>query len=126
MSKCNQMIFDTTKTENIKLAQEFIANLLNHNIKSMDDYADIHIYQEEDLIIVEWAQVFYDDDFPQDHFILLDCDHSLVKEVIMPDNSILCIFDSEDEEEAIHRWHEENPGWSKIDNRWIFEPQDKE
>lgn len=119
MAKCNQMIFDTSKNKDaLQLAQKFLAGLLQHNIDSIDDYADIHIYQEETLIIVEWTQVFYDDNFHQDHFILLDENHSLVKEIIMPDNSTLCIFEYEDEDGAIDRWHRENPGWVKVGNTW--------
>lgn len=126
MSKANQMIFDTdTNKDALQLAQKFIASLLQHNIESMDDYADIHIYQEETLIIVEWTQIFYDDDFPQNRFVLLDDEHALIKELIMPDNSILCIFEHEDEQAAIDRWHKDNPGWIKKDNTWINTMEDK-
>ena len=122
MSKANQMIFDTdTNKDALQLAQKFVASLLQHHIDSMDDYADIHIYQEESLIIVEWTQVFYDDNLPQDHFVLLDCDHTLVEEIVMPDNSILCVFESEDKEERINSWHAENPGWVKQNGKWVKE-----
>ena len=122
MAKCNQMIFDTNKNKDaLQLAQKFLAGLLQHNIDSMDDYADIHIYQEETLIIVEWTQIFYDDNFPQDHFVLLDCDHTLVEEIIMPDNSILYVFDSDDKEERIATWHAGHPGWVRENGRWIKE-----
>ena len=120
MSKANQMIFDTdTNKDALQLAQKFIASLLQHNIDSIDDYTDIHIYQEETLIIVEWTQVFYDDNFPQDHFVLLDSDHTIVEEIIMPDNSILYVFESEDKEERINMWHAENPGWINQNGKWI-------
>ena len=126
MSKANQMIFDTAVNRDaLELAKNFISSLVEHNMKSMNDYADIHIYQEETLIIVEWTQVFYDDDFPQDRFVLLDSEHSLIKELIMPDNSILCVFEYEDEQAAIDSWHKDNPGWIKQDNRWVNKMEEK-
>lgn len=116
MNKCNQMIFDTSNFENIELAQKFIGNLLLHNTSSRDDYADIHIYQEESLIIVEWTQVFYGEHhFPQGKFILLDSEHVVAKERIMPDNSILYIFDEDAEAQQVKEWYAANPVWSKED-----------
>ena len=115
--KYNQMIFDCN--EERKLANKFLATLLNHNRDCLDNYNDIHIYQEEDLIIIEWCQKHYNNEFFEDRgFKFVDCDQEVMTELILPDNSSEFVEPGK-EDIALQEWLEENPGWYKDDNgRW--------
>jgi len=106
----NQMIFDCNKER--KLANKFLATLLNHNRDCLDNYNDIHIYQEEDLIIIEWTQKGYDE--PEDNgvFRFVDYNQEIMTEVYFPDNSSMYVQPSE-EGNALDEWLKEHPTYEK-------------
>ena len=115
--KYNQMVFNCN-TER-KLANKFIATLLDHNTVCINNYNDINIYQEEDLIVVNWIQRYYDDEFGIcGKFKFVDTDQEVMTELILPDNSSEFVEPGK-EDIALQEWLEENPGWYKDDNgRW--------
>ena len=55
----NRMVFDTEDKKQNEQAMKWITQLLEYNKDSMKNYNEIHIYQEESLIILEWEQVPY-------------------------------------------------------------------
>lgn len=55
--KINYMTFDASTPEGRAVADDFIRVLLNYNQIIPDMYNEIHIYQEEQFIKVEFIQV---------------------------------------------------------------------
>lgn len=104
----SQVIFDTTHAGEEDLAKELLNSLIEYNLQSRSSYLDIHIYQEESSIIIEWAQVFYDGVDYGEHFVLIDEEHCVVKEVILPDSTIVYAISEEDERQIRKDWEIEN------------------
>lgn len=110
----NTMTFDSADKKQYEQAMKWITLLLDYNKESRDDYNEIHIYQEETLIIIEWNQVPYSRDWGG-RFEYVDEDHVVMKQVCFPDRHYETLFDDE-EEGRLKEWLEENPGWVK--NSW--------
>ena len=112
--RCNSMWFD-----NVGKAIEFIRVL--HNISKEDNeyYNDIHTYQEESSIIVEWTQI------PRDHefggtFQLVEEDEEVMLCKTFPDNHYEYFHSKEEYDEALKEWLEKNPTWHKEQyEQWI-------
>lgn len=111
MSKAvNKMVFDINNAEEKKSCYELIEFLTTFGQKSESDYCDIHIYNEECFIIVEWTQIPYDGAYGG-KFAYVDEDECIFKEVRLPDNTIEYAPDEEIAKEILDRWKVENPGY---------------
>lgn len=104
------------------LLDDLIKHLLDHNAKSDRAYYDIHITSDGYCSIVQWVSVPYNDEHYNGEFVFKDEDEYIMKEVILPDNSIEYVFPG-DEKETIKEWLENNPGWHKRDGRWIYDKE---
>lgn len=96
------------------LLNDLIKHLLDHNEKSNRAYYDIHITSDGYCTIVEWVSVPYEDEHYNGEFVFKDEDEVIMKELILPDNSIEYVFPDE-EEERLNEWLKENPDWYKND-----------
>ena len=114
----NQMAFKCREQ-----ADNLIKYLLDYNTSNEDEfhYNDIHIYQEEDLIIVEWVQVPYEHDYGGS-FEFVDEGQVVMIEFTFPDGTCGYEFSEGEKEKRIEYWLKEHPTW-KQDNfgRWYDE-----
>lgn len=121
----NSAFYSSDKEQQAFLKQ--LQVLIDYNKQSTDYYFDIHIYQEEDSIRLDWEQVPYSHEWGG-HFEFLEDDDVVLKEVIFPDNHTEYLFEDE-KEEALNDWCKEHPEYKKTsygtwtnveDNRWYF------
>lgn len=97
---------------NRKYANKFIEFILDFNGDPDNEYYfETHIYQEENLIIVEFDKVPYSGEWGG-KFEYVDEDQTVATELILPDNSIELVKKGT-EDDALNDWLQENPGWSK-------------
>jgi len=110
----NRQSFDTTTPNGRKHFQKLLDTLLDYNADGEEDhFNDIHIYQEESLIVVEWDNVPYNHEWGGS-FKYIDYDEVVMKEVTFPDGHYEYLF-SEEVEEKLQEWHKEHPEWVKTD-----------
>lgn len=112
----NSLCFDSRK-----YADEFIRFMLNYNQNpdNEDDYFEIHIYQEENDIIVEFDKVPYSGEWGG-RFEYVDEDHKIVEEVILPDNSIITVDNHREKFELLEDWFKEHPEVDKIKYSYLY------
>lgn len=97
---------------NRKHANKFIKFLLDYNQDSdNEDYFEIHIYQEDTGIIIEFDKVPFSRDWGG-RFEYVDEDQLVVTELIFPDNSTELVPKGS-EDIRLDEWLKENPGWVK-------------
>ena len=103
------------------LFNDLLDYLLNHNKKNNDRYYDIHITTDGYCSIVEWVECNYNDEYGDNrHFRLIDYDEVVMKEVIMPDNSIQYAVDDDHAKELLDDFLKENPNYKKNEyGQWI-------
>lgn len=106
----NKQIFDTSKATYKEHLNRLLETLLTYNLDSENDfYNDIHIYQEDVFICVEWATVPYSKEYGGS-FIYVDEDERVMKEVEFPDGHYEYVF-PEDVNQALKGWKEDHPEW---------------
>ena len=111
----NRMAFDTQTENGRKHFQKQLDALLDYNNDPNEKYYnDIHIYQEESLIIVEWDNVPYSHEWGG-QFRYIEEDDVVMKEVHFPDDHYEFLF-PEEVDETLKKWHEDHPEW--VQNQW--------
>lgn len=91
---------------------DLINYLLSYNAKTEDGtFNDIHITTDGYCLVIEWEDV--NREYSDAKFSFVDDGYVVMKEVILPDNSIEYALDEEHEEEIWKAFHENNPGWVK-------------
>lgn len=104
--------------ENKEKAMLFINHLLEENLdKDSVYYNDIHIRQEESLIIVEWAQVYYEFETELGKFDFVDGNQVVMTEYFFPDNHTELCYDEDDYKQRLEEFLEENPDFNSDDNK---------
>lgn len=102
---------------------EFIKCLISLRQESI--YNDIHIYEEEGGIVIEWAQVPFDHSYGGT-FQFVDEEEQVMKELVYPDNSSEWVPLNE-EENFMELWQRENPDWVKNEYKfWEHNESDGE
>ena len=111
----NKLLFDTRTPNGLKHFQKQLDALLEYN-RDPDEkhYNDIHIYQEEMFIVLEWENVPYSHEWGG-KWVHLEVDEVVMKEVHFPDNHYEYMF-PEEVNERFNEWLKENPEWHK--NQW--------
>lgn len=113
MSKVNNQSFDTQTPNGREHFQKLLNSLLDYNSDPDEEYYnDIHIYQEESLIIIEWVEVPYSHEWGG-NFVHVDDDQVVMLEKYFPDNHCELCYDEDDYEERLKDFLDENPGWEK-------------
>lgn len=108
----NKQVFDISKDKGRRQFDAFLKVLLDYNAEGdNDDYNEIHIYQEEMLMIVEWNKVPYSHEWGG-KFQYIDYDEYVMKEVSFPDGHYEYLFPDE-VEEKLEEWHKSHPEWVK-------------
>ena len=107
--------------------QDLLSYLTDYNKKSDDYYYDIHITSDGYCSIVEFIHVPYDNSLGgYGRFEYVDEDQIVVKEVILPDNSIVVAYNEEHEKELLDEFLKENPWYKKNEcGRWYDEREIK-
>lgn len=119
MSKTNQYYFfpeQVKRGEHIKLISFLLEQSKRETEEDIDARAffnDIHIYQEDDSVIVEWIQHFYNEDYTEGRFAFIDDEHIVMKEVWLPDNSSTYAYDDDEAQEILDDWLKDHPTWEK-------------
>lgn len=109
----NHISYDTTTPKGLKHFQEQLNVLISYNSDPEEKYYnDIHIYQEESLIILEWDHVPYDGSWGG-KFQFVEEDQFVMTEKIFPDNHTELCYDEEDFKERLEEFLKDNPGWEK-------------
>lgn len=101
----NRMYFssdEVKKGNHLKLIETLLS------LDSDRTYCDIHLYQEEDAIVVEWDNVYYSMSNESGRFVYLNPDEVVMKEVLLPDNTYQYIF-PEEEKELFSNFLQEHP-----------------
>lgn len=100
----NKMVFSEQECAN-----SFILWLTNYNKNNNDNdqYNDIHIYQEDEFIVVEWVQIPYNHEYGG-KFEFVDENQSIVTEFTYPDGEYGYAFDKEDKNKLIEDWYNKN------------------
>ena len=107
MKKCNSMYFlDLDK------ATEFVKMLNTFSIQDDLFYNDIHIYEEESAIIVEWEQIPHDKSYGGE-FKFVDEDEVVALEKPFPDGHYELFFSEEQYKEYFDGWLKEHPEWKQ-------------
>jgi len=106
----NKQSFNINTPNGRKHFQKLLDTLLDYNSdKDENYYNDIHIYQEESFIVIEWEHVPYSHEWGG-QFKYVDYDEYIMKEVNFPDNHYEFVF-PEDVNNRLKEWHEEHPEW---------------
>lgn len=114
MSSVNKQVFDTSKENYKEHLNRFLETLLAYNIDfENDSYNDIHIYQEECLVIVEWTTIPYSGEWGGT-FKFVNEDETIMREVNFPDGHYEFVF-PEEVDETLKKWYEKHPEWVKTD-----------
>ena len=120
MSNINRMVFDTSDESESALFTNFLNALLEYNRTSRYDYNDIHISQEESLIVLEWVQIPFDGEWGG-KFEFVDDDQQVVTEVTFPDGSYDYAFNQEEKNTMLDKWFKEHPQWKRSPYRGWYE-----
>ena len=118
MENYNEMAFDC-ETER-KLFDDLLNFLLDYNKKNDHYYNDIHIKQEENLILIQWNDVSYSGDFgPEAKFEFVRGDQIVMDEICLPDNTVSYVKPY-DKYDFLNEWIEENKDFNKEDYRYLY------
>ena len=111
----NHILFDTNKPNGRKHFQQLLNTLLDYNSdKDEEYYNDIHIYQEESFIVLEWEHVPYSHEWGgKFQYIDEGMGQVVMIEKTFPDNHYELCYDEEDYEERLKDWLKDNPYWEK-------------
>ena len=111
----NKQTFNSRTENGRQHFQKLLDTLLDYNSDFEEKYFnDIHIYQEDDLIIIEWDEVPYSHEWGG-KWQYIEEDDVVMKDVEFPDGHFEQLFPDE-VEERLADWHKENPEWIK--NCW--------
>ena len=107
--------------ESRKYASKFIEFLLDYNQDvTNDEYFEIHIYQEELGIIIEFELVPHSGEWGG-HYRYVEEDEEVFKEVFMPDNSSEWVPKYRPNDEVLKEWLINHPGWEQGEyGHWYY------
>lgn len=109
----NSLTFDATKPNERKHFEAFLKTLIDYNADfDNDHFNDIHIKQEENLIVLEWMQIPYSHEWGGTWQFVGE-DEVIMKEVYFPDNHCEYRF-PEEAEDAIKDWINEQAAKGEI------------
>lgn len=115
---CNKMIFDARSDTELNSFHNLLNTLLSYNMsKDSDQYNDIHIYQEESLIVLEWVQTPYSKEYGAE-FKLIDEDEVVLKDISLPDGTHSFVANDFEKEYQYANWIKEHPSWKFGINGW--------
>jgi hypothetical protein len=122
----NHQSFDINTPNGRKHFQKLLDTLLDYNADEDERYYnDIHIYQEESLMIIEWDNVPYSHEWGG-RFQYIGEDDVVMKEVRFPDGHYENLF-PEDVENTLKEWHKEHPEWVMTSyGIWTNEEENRE
>ena len=121
----NQEYFTREQVEQ-GLHLNFIKTLLDLDNYDRDGIHDIHMYKEEEAVIVEWCFKWYDKSIGNDRFEFLGEDDVVMTEVYLPDNSSVYVRNEDEEKEVLEDWLKEHPTWKKNSwGRWVDEEENE-
>lgn len=105
------------------LMNDLLNYLLDYNTKSKEYFYDIHITSDGYCTIVQWTDISYNSDGDESKFDFVDYDEVVMKELILPDNSIIYVHRGE-QDEALKEWLEDNPSYKQDEyGRWYNEDE---
>lgn len=108
----NRQSFNTDNANSRKQFIQLLNALLDYNAdRENQSYNDIHIYQEESHIEMEWEQVPYGHEWGG-RFRYVDYDEEVMKDVSFPDGHHEMLYPYE-VEDRLKEWHRDNPDWVK-------------
>ena len=106
----NTLCFDMK--EEYKSFLDFIEFIINFNKQSRDQHIDLHIYNEVDIIVCEFAQL--SDEFDDKCcFKYIDENHTVMYVGCFPDNSTEYFESKYEFEQALNSWLKQHPGYFK-------------
>ena len=107
MSNINAQFFSAQEVK-ANLHLQLINYLISYNNdENAQSRFDIHISSDGDDLCVEWCDTSFGE-----HFEYIDIDHSVLKELIFPDNHIEYVFDDE-EENVYQNWLKQHPEYNR-------------
>ena len=110
MSELNSMYF-TNKDQ----ALDFIKTLLDLSITDEEFCNDIHVYNEDEAILVEWVQRPYSGEYGGSIQYIKE-DQQVMYEREFPDNHCEFFFSEDEYKEALDEWLKEHPTYKQ--NQW--------
>lgn len=123
----NQEAFTPEEVE-AGLAAEFIKFLIDQDQKALKikfkdggvtSFKNINITSDGYCLLVQWTDVFDDEDNEHNQFVYVDDDERIMKVLDLPDNSTVYCLDDDDRKQTLEDWLKENPGWEKDQyGRW--------
>lgn len=112
---------------------EFVDFLVKQDAKSNEvkershtgGYTNINITSDSYCVIVQWCEVFFDDDSPKFEFV--DEGETVATVLELPDNSTVLCWDEDDAQEYLNEFLKEHPYYKKNEyGRWYDENEQKE
>lgn len=97
---------------------EFIAKLLD--IDNEDTFFDIHVYNEDKLVVLEYSQVPYDGSYGG-RFEYIDEDSEIVTNKYLPDGTWLQVHSDSEYEEQLVEFLRKHPNYKMNEwGKWIL------
>ena len=103
---CNEQSFTPEEVKSGEL-QDLLDYLISRNQKSNKGYYEILITSDGYSTIVQWYDKLYEDT-DDEGFKFVKYDEVVMKELILPDNSVEYCFDEEDKKEKLDNWLKEH------------------
>jgi len=103
--------------------EAFLKALIDFGRNSKTHFNDIHIkHMDCAALQLEWEEINIEYQREEGEFVFVDADHSVFREVIMPDGSSQYVWEEITDKEAIDEWLKQNPKWKKNSlGRWVEE-----
>lgn len=120
MEKTNHMYFDDKRQ-----ALKFIKELINISLEDILHFCDIHVYTEEQAVIVDFVQVPYSGEWGgRFTYVDSDNDEEVVLRKSLPDGSYDYYYTEEEFKEVLANWLKEHPKWKQNQyGRWYEEDE---
>lgn len=112
---------------------EFVEFLMQQDMKSNEvkekshtgGYTNINITSDSYCVIVQWCDVFFDDNSPKFEFV--NEGETVATVLELPDNSTVLCWDEDDAQEYLDDFLKEHPYYKKNEyGRWYDENEQKE
>jgi len=100
----NRVYFNKNDIEN-NLHLKFIQFLLK-TLETADYRVDIHVYNEDcGAVVVEFVRQLWNEIEEFEHFVVIDGDEAIVKEVILPDSTLTYATSEVEADKLIKEWY---------------------
>lgn len=123
----SRLSFDITNKQELELFHKQLDLFIAYNKQSTSDHFDIHLVMDDNYVEIDYIQIPYDNEDNYDgKFIFLNYDEVVMKEEVLPDNSIILVHDDAEYQEELKNWLTDHPTWKQNDfGRWYDEEEDK-